>query len=185
MSRGMDNIPAVLVSGSTVRSMIVSVHSGQSPSLGSPPRKPKKMTLTRPAPSHLGMSSAGGEISRGVVSSLPNSSPTGISDKGSRRSAQSRGGVSCRAVRVQHNVNWRASMNAAIMPSMANIQYVIWRQAGVRQVVFERPGLPSPPSFLVKGIYISIYRIKIDWQYDQSIGYGEMDWGRSGLSLIH
>jgi hypothetical protein len=50
ISRGIDNMPAVFVTGSTVRTMIVSVQVGQ-PSLSSP-RKPKKAMLTRLAPSH-------------------------------------------------------------------------------------------------------------------------------------
>src|SRR5215831_706228 len=58
----MESMPAVLVTGSTVKTMIVSVHRGQSSVLGSPPRKPKNTILIRLPPSHVGAWTCGARI---------------------------------------------------------------------------------------------------------------------------
>src|SRR5512133_32154 len=56
MSRGIESIPAVWVVGSTLNRIRVSVQKGQSPLIGSPPRKPTNRMLMRLAPSQVGYS---------------------------------------------------------------------------------------------------------------------------------
>src|SRR5688572_13162471 len=66
MSRGMESIPAVFLSGSTVNRINVSVQKGQSPSSGSPPRSPTNRMLMRLAPSQVGYALSSGAVSSGV-----------------------------------------------------------------------------------------------------------------------
>src|SRR5687767_6395890 len=66
MSRGMESIPAVFLSGSTVIRINVSVQKGQSPSRGSPPRSPTNRMLIRLAPSQVGYALSSGTGSSGV-----------------------------------------------------------------------------------------------------------------------
>src|SRR5688572_16691938 len=67
ISRGMDSIPAVFLSGSTVNRIKVSVQNGQSPSSGSPPRNPTNRILMRLAPSQVGYSISSGIAASGVI----------------------------------------------------------------------------------------------------------------------
>src|SRR5688572_3445614 len=66
MSRGMESIPAVFLSGSTVNRINVSVQKGQSPSSGSPPRNPTNRILIRLAPSQVGYAISSGTGSSGI-----------------------------------------------------------------------------------------------------------------------
>src|SRR5664280_1599329 len=66
ISLGMESIPAVLLTGSIVSSIIVSVQSGQF-SLLSPPRSPTISTVTRLAPSHAGGNFICGALKLGVA----------------------------------------------------------------------------------------------------------------------
>src|SRR5215211_9230601 len=77
ISRGMESIPAVFVTGSTVSRINVSVQNGQSPSIGSPPRSPTNRMLMRLPPSQVGYSissdkkNSGVEVASGVLCLLP------------------------------------------------------------------------------------------------------------------
>src|SRR5687767_193318 len=66
MSRGMESMPAVFLSGSTVNRIKVSVQKGQSPSSGSPPRNPTNRILMRLAPSQVGYAISSGTAASGV-----------------------------------------------------------------------------------------------------------------------
>src|SRR5215211_1114515 len=67
ISRGIESIPAVSVTGSMVNKINVSVQNGQSPFMGSPPRNPTKRILIRLAPSQLGYSISSDKTGSGML----------------------------------------------------------------------------------------------------------------------
>src|SRR5215211_5457211 len=110
ISRGMESIPAVFVTGSTVSRINVSVQNGQSPSIGSPPRRPTNRMLMRLPPSQVGYSissdakNSGVEVASGVLCLRP---MTGVSSGFAEAPSQLDVGIPGRDVSRQQMVNPR------------------------------------------------------------------------------
>src|SRR5215211_2159199 len=108
MSRGIESMPAVLLRGSTVNKIKVSVQNGQDSTSGSPPRRPTNRILRRLAPSQLGyvMSSewknSGVDVAVGLARL---SAKTGVSSAWTVGPVHSPGGRPGRDVSCQQIVN--------------------------------------------------------------------------------
>src|SRR5262245_61790221 len=112
MSRGMESIPAVFVSGSTVSRINVSVQKGQSPLSGSPPRSPTNRMLMRLPPSHFGYSTlgmGGSGVAVSIVKTAVSSAVTKIGPSGEVicALAQLADGIPGKDVSRQHAVKSR------------------------------------------------------------------------------
>src|SRR5690349_11676046 len=133
-SRGMESIPAVLVDGSTVRRINVSVQKGQSPLIGSPPRKPTNKMLRRLFPSQVGYSTSAGCGSGVKVGSAVLGSPpmTGVSSGWISCPLHCEGGRPGKAVSRQQVVRSRDSRKRPIAARSATHQNRIGRR-GIRR----------------------------------------------------
>src|SRR6185503_3342696 len=121
MSRGMESIPAVFLSGSTVNRIKVSVQKGQSASSGSPPRNPTNRILIRLAPSQVGYAISSGINASGVgVAVSSEVTTTGPSGEVTGPFVQFAGAVPGRAVSRQQTVKSRTNVKRPTAITRAN-----------------------------------------------------------------
>ena len=131
ISRGMESIPAVLLTGSIVRTIIVSVQSGQ-PWLLSPPRSPRISTFTRLAPSHAGGSAIWGALSVGLAVGTTAVAPGMVATAESRLALveQFGGGVPGSGVTCQQATNPLSKNQSSAASITPNPRRINWKMEG-------------------------------------------------------
>ena len=131
MSRGTDSIPAVLVTGSIVKSIIVSERDGPARSADqSPKSKPMIRMVTRLAPSQGGGNSTWGALTVGMVTPTLTGVPSAfVFVTGTVVCpAQVDGGIPARAVNRQHATKSREKRNnptAATSPTPIQMNWPV------------------------------------------------------------
>src|SRR5215212_983493 len=159
----MESIPAVFVVGSTVSTINVSVQKGQSPLMGSPPRRPTNRMLIRLPPSQVGywMSSdarnSGSEVGSGVFRS---SRTTGVSSGLTTSPAQLAGGMPCKAVSRQQIVKDRTKMKSPTALTRARLQKRTGRIGNRSKFSLGMMGSLERLSFYSSGFRLNIYHIR-------------------------
>src|SRR5258708_6733538 len=130
----MESMPAVLLTGSIVARIIVSVQRGQSEPLIAPPpaRKPKKSILMRLPPPDGGASEAGGECEGGETAiGVPSGLSTGVPRTLTSELLQLAGGIPGSEVNCQQEVKPRIKMKNPMLASIRTPQNIITAAEGL------------------------------------------------------